>query len=168
MLFAAQARDMLPPPKTAPTTFIAHHAAVMTTVFLAFYLTGAFRRALRGRSGRSAGSPRPRPRPRPRRPNRRRVQRVRVHELRARVGLDVGSRLHSLPDVRGARRAYHAMMAGSSAFGLVGGAWFVFNRSAARSSARGVYGVITVGVVIGRQHHALRTTAPRARRSKAH
>ena len=51
VLFAAQARDMLPPPKTAPTTFIAHHAAVMTTAFLAFYLTGAFRRALRGRSG---------------------------------------------------------------------------------------------------------------------
>merc|ERR1711924_109413 len=42
VLFAAQARDMLPPPKTAKSSFILHHWAVMITSFAAFSLTGAF------------------------------------------------------------------------------------------------------------------------------
>ena len=65
---------------------------------------------------------------------------------------------------------YHVMMASSNAFGLVGGAWFVLNRSdGPQLWARGVYGVITVGVVIGRQHHALRDyRAARAKGAKAH
>ena len=126
---------MLPPPKTATTTFIAHHWAVMICSFLAFYLTGAFN----------------------------------IFAFTSFV-LEFGSmwfNLHNLfPTSVALDLMYHVMMLGSNVFGLIGGSWFVLNSSAGPQLwARAVYGIITIGVVIGRQHHALRDY--RASRGKA-
>ena len=141
VLFAAQAKDMLPPPKTATTSLILHHWAIMIISFLAFFLTGAFN----------------------------------VFAFGSFV-LELGTlwyNLHNLyPTSAALNVAYHVAMLASNIFGLVSSTWFIINRSDSSKGpqlwACAVYGVVAIGVIIGRQHHALRDYRASQGKAKAH
>lgn len=126
VLFTAQSRDMLPFPSNGSKSLFWHHVGVMLTSFFAFYLSGAFN----------------------------------IFAFTSWL-LELGSmwfNLHAVyPKSSFLNMMYQSMMLLSNIAGFVLGSWFVLNDTGRPQMwARVVYGAITIAVVIGRQHHALR------------